>query len=390
MPRAEKSPSTDRSRKSRPGRPAPELPPDLPPWLPSGDAWARLPQEIREPALRLLPPAYRHFVLDAPDDLQRSVGEALVTLTWMELCGQVRLAQLLADPDSVVAILEDPDELTARHLRLVKAKCRSATLLVRMKAVLACQPPNVISPLPQAGEGPGVRAASAGSRASIAPTQPSPQASAETERFPASALDSLNPRLENRPVDDQLDHPALTLIAARPELFCRQGNIAATYRRRNGKTFGPYYRLSYREDGRQRSIYLGRSGPLVEQVRRTLAAHQQPITQHRLCERLMGQVRASLRVEKLRVRALLCPFGLRLKGFEVRGWRFSPLRWLLPRRRRLAPPFAMRIPRLRPRPNDDPASRLHRYLAARDGYVPCDDDATLTFAGIQRICPKRC
>jgi hypothetical protein len=180
----------------------------------------------------------------------------------------------------------------------------------------------------------------------------------------------------------QLDHPALTLIAARPELFCRQGNVAATYRRRNGKTFGPYYRLSYREDGQQRSIYLGRSGPLVEQVRQTLAAYQQPITQHRLCERLMGQVRASLRVEKLRVRALLCPFGLRLKGFEVRGWRFSPLRWLLPRRRRLAPPFAMRIPRLRPRPNDDPASRLHRYLAARDGYVPCDD-ATLTLASFQ-------
>ena len=164
---------------------------------------------MREPALRLLPPAYRHFVLDAPDELQRSVGEALVTLTWMELCTQVRLAQLLADPDSIVAILEDPDELTVRHLRLVKAKCRTVTLLVKMKAILACQPVSVVSPLPrptfgrcpgegpgvravrvasplpQAGEGSGVRAVRIGSRTPIAP--PSPEGSAEPEPFPASA-----------------------------------------------------------------------------------------------------------------------------------------------------------------------------------------------------------
>jgi hypothetical protein len=382
MPRAEKSQSTDRCRKSRPPGKRPSEPaPDMPPWLPSGGAWERLPQEVREPALRLLPPAYRHFVLDVPDELQRSVGAALVSLTWLELCGQVRLAQLLANPDSLVAILEDPDELTARHLRLVKAKCRTVELMVKLKVIN--------------------RSLEHGKLPALTPAPSLVCGRGATEPFPASALDSLNPetqplnpRLENRQVDDQFDHPALKLIAARPDLFCRRGNVAATYRRRNGKTFGPYYRLSYREDGRQRSIYLGRSGPLVEQVRRALAAHQRPITQHRLCERLMRQMRASLQVEKLRVRTLLRPFGLRLKGSEVRGWRFSPLRWLLPRRRRLSPPFAVRIPRVRPRPNDDPASRLHRYLAARDGYVARDDDPVPTLTGFQsrnqRIGPKRC
>ena len=83
--------------------------------------------------------------------------------------------------------------------------------------------------------------------------------------------------MENRPLDDQLQHPALRLIAARPDIFLRQGHVAATWRRRNGKTFGPYFRLSYRGSGRQNSIYLGRAGALVERVRQALATLQQPL-----------------------------------------------------------------------------------------------------------------
>jgi hypothetical protein len=50
-------------------------------------------------------------------------------------------------------------------------------------------------------------------------------------------------KLEIRDCADQLEHPALQLIAARPDIFNKCGHIAASYRRRNGKTFGPYYRL---------------------------------------------------------------------------------------------------------------------------------------------------
>jgi len=78
-------------------------------------------------------------------------------------------------------------------------------------------------------------------------------------------------------------------------MFARQGSAAAAWRRRGTRTYGPYYRLNYREDGRQQSVYLGR---------------------------LNGHLRL---------------LGLRMQGFEVRGWRTSPMRrWLR----------SLRIPRI--------------------------------------------
>ena len=187
--------------------------------------------------------------------------------------------------------------------------------------------------------------------------------------------------MENRPPADQLDHPALDLtagrgnqldhpalglIAARGDLFSRQGHVAVTWRHRNGKTFGPYYRLSYREEGRQRSIYLGREGELVEHVRRALRLLQQPLAESRALGRLQRQIRASLRVERLRLATLLHPYGLWLKGFEVRGWRFCSLRPFLPPRRPLVPRATLRRPARRRRKTDAPAARILRFLAARD------------------------
>jgi hypothetical protein len=194
--------------------------------------------------------------------------------------------------------------------------------------------------------------------------------------------------MENPQPADQLPHPALQLIAARGDLFARLGSVVATWRRRAGKTFGPYYSLIYREDGRQRSVYLGRMGAVVQEVRQALSTLQQSIRQLRLVDRLRRQARASLRIHKFRVHALLRPFGLRLKGFEVRGWRTSPLRRLLKRwglsrfvwqdatKMGLSPwvPGKRWLPRLamsrRGKSRDhqeSPASRMARFLAARDG-----------------------
>lgn len=181
--------------------------------------------------------------------------------------------------------------------------------------------------------------------------------------------------MEKRQLDDQLDHPALRLIAARPDLFTRQGNVAASYRRRGAKMFGPYYRLSYRQNGRQCSVYLSVAGPLVKRVRQALSALQLPLDQRRTLNRLRQSILVSLRVQKLRVNTLLHPFGLRLKGFEVRGWRFSPLRSLLPRRRRLIPRIFLRRPARHPFSNNNPSSRLLRFLESRDGYTPADADS---------------
>ncbi len=106
---------------------------------------------------------------------------------------------------------------------------------------------------------------------------------------------------------DQLDHAAIRLLSARPDLFGRQGSVAATYRCRNGKRFGPYYRLAYREDGRQRSVYLGPAGAVVERVRQLLSALQKPLRQWRFLRRIDRQARAALRANNARVTALLRP-----------------------------------------------------------------------------------
>ena len=141
---------------------------------------------------------------------------------------------------------------------------------------------------------------------------------------------------------DQLDHPALRLIAARPDIFARRGHIAASYRSRNGKRFGPYYRLAFRDGDRQCSIYLGVDGPLVQQVGQSLDAVQRPRRQFRAISRLQRQIRAALRVEKRHLSALLRPYGLHLKGFELRGMRFSLIKPFMPRRCTFC-----RLPRLR-------------------------------------------
>ncbi len=166
----------------------------------------------------------------------------------------------------------------------------------------------------------------------------------------------------------------MRLLAAQPELFLRQGCVIATWRRRNGKTFGPYYRLSYRSGGRQCAIYLGRAGAVVEQVRDTLATLQHPRGERREFERLERQIRASLRIEKISLRMLLYPYGLRLKGNEIRGWRhLFRFGKLLPPRRRLMPRLCLRKPSFPARLGNDAVSRMRRFLMARDGHAPADD-----------------
>ena len=128
------------------------------------------------------------------------------------------------------------------------------------------------------------------------------------------------PLLENPQSVRQQGHPALLLIAARADLFIRQGSIAQTWRYRAGERFGPYCQLMYREGGRQRSVYLGRPGPLVDQVNRALAQLQGPSRRKRSFERLRREAVAAMRVHKTRLDAILRASGLRMQGFEVRGW----------------------------------------------------------------------
>ena len=253
----------------------------MPPWLPAGTCWDKLPETIRDAVSRFVAPAYRRFVLDAASEMERAVGNTLVQVMWLELSAQVQMAQAIADPDPLDALLQDPEQMLDRHLRLAGVKCRTAELMVKLRVIneslergKATSAPLTPNPSPASGRGEAVTRPDLCGPASLLPSMlDTPHGSS------AAALPFLNPdprtlnppavppKLEKSNPADQLSHPALALIAARPDLFSRQGYLTATFRRRQGKTFGPYYLLNYRENGRLQSIYLGRPGELVEQVR---------------------------------------------------------------------------------------------------------------------------
>jgi hypothetical protein len=111
----------------------PRLDSDTPCWLPTVADPLGLPQLVLESLTRIIRPAYRAMVLEAPDELERTIGNSIVYLTWLELVNQIRLANALADPTSPAAILHDPDKLTDRCLKLVTAKCQTAGLMLRLR-----------------------------------------------------------------------------------------------------------------------------------------------------------------------------------------------------------------------------------------------------------------
>ncbi|MEN6458961.1 MAG: hypothetical protein ABFC63_08515 [Thermoguttaceae bacterium] len=110
---------------------------DVPHWLPADHRWQEMPAEVRNAVSGILAPAYRRFVIDAPGELERSIGLTLVHLMWIEICDQAKMVVIAADPQSLDAILGRPDEMIERHLRLATVKCQTAELLLKLQAVHA-------------------------------------------------------------------------------------------------------------------------------------------------------------------------------------------------------------------------------------------------------------
>ena len=119
-------------------------------------------------------------------------------------------------------------------------------------------------------------------------------------------------------------HPAIQLLQNSPHRFARQGAVVPTWRTYQGKRLGPYYRLAYREGNQQRSIYLGRQSPLVDQVRRLLGLCQ---ANHRFrCHARRSRAEFRKRVlrplkQYLQDAFRLYGHGLYFKGWEIRGIR---------------------------------------------------------------------
>ena len=116
------------------------------------------------------------------------------------------------------------------------------------------------------------------------------------------------------------------LVMAERGRFAVQGSVVAGWREYGGRRLGPYFRLAYRDGGRQCSVYLGRCAELARRVRELLAGLQRPRRERLLFARLKAQVRASLRQAKVEVDRQLAVWGIRREGVEFRGTRraFGP------------------------------------------------------------------
>ena len=136
----------EKVRESADAAPRAQHAPDVPHWIPNDYRWDQFPPQVRDAVVRIVTPAYRQFVLEAPGELERSVGLTLVHLTWLEICDQIQMAAASADPSSLDAILGDPQGTLDRHLRLATAKCQTAELLMKLRIVDHLAPPQ----LPQA------------------------------------------------------------------------------------------------------------------------------------------------------------------------------------------------------------------------------------------------
>ncbi len=127
------------------------------------------------------------------------------------------------------------------------------------------------------------------------------------------------------------DHPALALLRDPPDGFDRHGAVVATWRNYRGRRLGPYFRLAWREHRRQRSIYLGREGPLVQHVRSRLGWIQRDRSWRRDIARQRRELLRPLRQFMAESVRLYAP-GFYFKGWELRGFgrRGAPIRTICP------------------------------------------------------------
>jgi hypothetical protein len=105
------------------------------------------------------------------------------------------------------------------------------------------------------------------------------------------------------------------------DYLARQGVIVPTYRHRDGRRLGPYFRLSCRIGKRQVSIYLGADEQLIRFARDYLSRLQQARKVNMQMAKLRQRLRRQARLARLSLDAELKPLGLYRQGNEIRGWR---------------------------------------------------------------------
>jgi hypothetical protein len=166
------------------------------------------------------------------------------------------------------------------------------------------------------------------------------------------------------------------MIEERRETIERQGTVVSTWRIHQGRKLGPYYRLAWREDGRQRSVYLGRSEELAQAVEQRLDELQRPLRRERQLKDQIRRAWAALRAYKLVWASQLAVYGLYLHGWEARGLRRTTLFSEWPKRRqpkahgREGPRSSAHLPEELPHLVEEPRLRAELAVEARSGDLP--------------------
>ena len=143
-------------------------------------------------------------------------------------------------------------------------------------------------------------------------------------------------------------------LGARRPLLAVQGAIVASWRTYRGRRLGPYYRLAYREKGRQRSLYLGCCLELVQHVRDALGEIQGRLREGQVMSRLIHTAKEHLAAWKDHLRRQLATIGIEMKGFEMRGVRaafargFRPIVSPMMENPAIGPPPLTFVPPVRP------------------------------------------
>ena len=124
-----------------------------------------------------------------------------------------------------------------------------------------------------------------------------------------------------RAVDQKKREQLFRFLAEHGAWLAAQGSVQVSYRLYKGRKLGPFFRLSFRQAGQQRSMYIGRDRALAAAVETELKKLQGPRWCARQIDRCLADCRHNLKEARLEFRRRLETQGLRLQGGEIRGWR---------------------------------------------------------------------
>jgi hypothetical protein len=113
---------------------------------------------------------------------------------------------------------------------------------------------------------------------------------------------------------------------SRTEVDCLQdqGFVAAEYRTYQGARLGPYYKLRWRQDGKQRVKYLGQDVEIIVEVSIALAQLQKKRILERQLARMFLEARKSLRRVKQDMTTAMAAMGEYYHGYTSRKRRTDP------------------------------------------------------------------